>query len=518
MNSETMGQSLLQPERSNLNSDLDSELRGNLDSFISEVDQTTGDLRSRVGSVASNTQRARRISHELAGRVSTLQRYANGLVDKHRSLNAAIETFSKEFQALPHKLSDEEHQLNATFEKFELTQFEIAQTLRTIRLNRPALQEHLNLLIWDLSQVEQQLLKSHFCSSPPPQSLNTAYVNEAVSIRHNISDIDRAISRAQARLQSLSRQRSSLSQLSTVRLKLENDRGKIELLKKRNQRLMADRASLSHALELKQTLISTFRNGLHELDGLRKLRADLSRERRAIELEKKVLIARRYDEDRQIASLELKLQSLEVDSELANDEDESIILEETLAKIKREIVQQEKLSVELDFRRRQIEAEFVHPNLENERQRLSKINEHRLRKLQELERSNTWLRNETGRSSLCQRIDELIFMIERRQRSVIAKRRSVRCKESDIAVLISESRKRFLLSENGDQRPAVRRDIKRQTLATHISCLKQTIKLLQLGIAWSVPNLARWMKELEAVISSVATRLDIQSVHAMIIL
>jgi hypothetical protein len=120
--------------------------------------------------------------------------------------------------------------------------------------------------------------------------------------------------------------------------------------------------------------------------------------------------------------------------------------------------------------------------------------------------------------TLRERIRVLTSRIKFQQNVLIAKKRSVRCKDSDIVMLIAETRKHYLLSDSGEFGSSVRFSVRRHELQTQIECLNQTVKLFQKGLELSLEpvSLGLWNSQVESVLSSVSDRIILQSVYSLL--
>jgi hypothetical protein len=351
--------------------------------------------------------------------------------------------------------------------------------------------------------------------------------------------------------------------MSNFRPKLEYYRDRVGLLMRTEKRINREKVLLAQKISFKRTMIDTLHNGMNELTRLHRMRSELIRERKSLELEQTILASQRKDEIKRLSILEQRLRELDIASDLSSDfsDDQSrtVDLEHSLQRLTVQIADQERIASELELRaiRRSDDWDALATDM---RGRLLRNEELELAEIREIERGNTILRNrldliitQRGQSAsdfkprmrgiktrakssktashsrfrsrlkyklLRDQASGLIARIEMLQRSIVDKKRSVRCKESDIALRIAETRKSFLLSDSRDVRSSVRLDVRRQSLKTHIECLTQTAKLLHRGRELSLEpvSLGLWQSQLEAVLSSVSDQITIQSVYSLLAL
>jgi hypothetical protein len=342
-------------------------------------------------------------------------------------------------------------------------------------------------------------------------------------------------------------------------LKLEQHRSRIGLLKHRQQRIITEKQTLKQTINFKRTLIETFRKGLAELSELGRIRSDFMRERTALEFEQNLLHSQRENEIQRIADLERELRQVSDEipaSRMLNDE--SKIIENSLRILRDRIAEQRKIGSEIEFRACRIQNEslaFDHL-IHEAREKMLRKERRQLDVIHELEHANAMLRNQiaamanhnglmspslnllesfaqdmdhTFETTFCsckygncavlrERIRTLTSRIKFQQTALIAKKRAVRCKDSDIAMLIAETRKKYLLSDSGEFRSSLRLRVRRQELQTGIECLNQTAKLFQNGLELSLEPVSRglWNSQLESVLSSVADRIILQSVYSLL--
>jgi hypothetical protein len=536
------------PEFTEWKANLPSEIRGNLNRFVSGFDQTTSDYRSRVDSVAAHNYRAQRLSAELADRVSVLQRYAEGLRTKHNQMTFNIQTFWSDCVGLNLNLEREEQELNGLLEKVERSLIEIARDSDRIRSLRASFEGEIARLSSEIGETKMRTAAVAKLKGPPQVPM-TSYVEESVALRKSLGEVENAICKAEARIRVLVQKGASAKESHGFPSRLEQYRGKVGLLKHEQQRVNTEKVMLNRAIELKRTLIEAFRNGVNEWSDLQWRWSELVRERKTLDFEVSV---QRKEQIALSFALENDLRDFEVDAYHKSD-----YFEKSLRLLKDRIADQNRISGELHVRAN-APGDDLDAAVHEVRGRFLRNEARTLAEITGIERANTELRDHIGiilnqrelvkanrkmsttltreeweilgkalRSQsqmnhkvLRDQINGLTTRIESMQTGIVAKRRSLRCKESDIELLISQTRRSFVLSDSGESRLELRRTSREEELTTHVECLEQTAKLLQRGRELSLEpvSLGLWNSQLEAVLSSVCDQLALQSVRSLLFL